>query len=212
MAVNLKDIRLKVKFTKKKPDYENTTIGPPRTVDTSDKNQQEYEEVDVKAATTNEQPNHSNHNEYLDWDDRQKVKSNADTNKKLDKTETKKHVDDVQLPKAIQENTDKSVLKWKIISIIAIILCIGMASALIAITTLSDKGMFFKVILFASNFEIRLNIILMIREFSWIFPYVLCRQTTFKAKKKCRIQQTTRSLKLVFKSLQFKMSELRKTN
>ncbi|CAG2228836.1 unnamed protein product [Mytilus edulis] len=139
MAVNLKDIRLKVKFTKKKPDYENTTIGPPRTVDTSDENQQEYEEVDVKATTTNEKLNHPNHNEYLDWDDRQKVKSNADTNKKSDKTETKKHEDDVKLPKVIHENTDKTVLKWKIISIISIILWIGMASALIAITTLSDK-------------------------------------------------------------------------
>lgn len=143
MAVNLKDIRLKVKFTKKKPDYENTTIGHPRIVDTSDENQQEYEEVDVKATTTNEKLNHPNHNEYLDWDDRQKVKSNADTNKKSDKTETKKHEDDVKLPKAIHENTDKSVLKWKIISVIAIILCVVMASALIALTTfkLSDKGM-----------------------------------------------------------------------
>lgn len=140
MALNLKDIRLKVKFTKKKTEYENTNIGTPRPVDTSDENnQQEYEEVNVKTTTANEQLNHPNHNEYLDWDDRQKVKSNADTKKELDKTETKKHVDDVQLPKAIHENTDKIVLKWKIISISAIILCVGMAVALIALTTLSDK-------------------------------------------------------------------------
>lgn len=132
------------KFTKRNNEYENTKSEYSRTVDMSDENKHDYEEVNLTNTNENENgQQNTKQNEYHDFNDKQRDKSNIGIKKDVN-TEKISNINDVPLPKPVLGNTKKIVIKWKIISFIAIILCVGLAAALITLISLalSCKGMY----------------------------------------------------------------------